>query len=241
MSYSKILTGIFLGTLFSLNAQNNNSEDRLMASAEPSGVIANKIDANTVLYRYTGKTTKKNVKEDSQAETKDEEIGVFNYPHMRPNQGAVLPFEIVFNGVVNSEEGIKAQENYYRNLTLKPESNNIIFQDLETTRERLHAAGIYDSQDLYSFDMPLIAKIVGAGIMVTAKINVTDQKDNGSLKETANSAKGYRTKVDLKIFDKNGKIVYSNSHEPYAATAAESYLTTLGYILKQTPFYHKNQ
>jgi len=238
MYHSKILTGFFLGVFFLANAQNSTTQKKLLATAERPGVITTKAGPNTVLYRYAANTPLANPKNQKSKVLKEDKIEAYTYPKMRAQQGAILPFEIIFNGEIKAEEGILAQEIYYKNLTTKPEKNKIIYQDIETTKERLHAAGIYDANDLHSFDMPLIAKIVGAGVLITATVKV-DTKDSFS-KKTEVTLKEYKTNVVLKIFNRKGMVTFSNTHAPYAATTANSYQTTLDFVMKQTPYYFKN-
>ena len=194
---------------------------------------------NTVVYRYPARAQPRPIEKENLQLSDEENSDSYEYPPMRTLHGAVLPFEIIFDGSVNSEQGNKAQENYYKHLTVKPEQNKIIYQDLETTRERLNAAGIYDAQDLSTFDMPLIAKIVGAGVLITSKITVDAKKTDASLKNNSTSLKEYNTKVILNIYDKNGKAVFTKTEAPYSTTTIDSYQTTLDYVMKQTPYYHK--
>lgn len=239
MNYSKLFTGLFLGMFVFTNAQNNTSQKKLIATAKLPNAITKKIDANTVLYSYPANASLINDKTKTTLVLAEEKIEVFTYPTMRLQQGAILPFEIVYDGDLKAEEGIKAQDNYYKNLALKPELNKIVYQDIETTKERLNAAGIYDANDLESFGMPLIAKIVGAGILVTARIEVETMKNDSSTASNRSPIKEFTTKVVFAIFNSNGKTVYRNIHAPYASTIKDSYQTTLNYLLKQTPFYFK--
>jgi len=248
MNYSKILTGFFLGIFFMANAQNDNSPETLLASGDLPGVTAKKLDPNTVVYSYSTTEPKRNTtepKRNIESESDQTQISKahkddnYQYPTMRAEQGAVLPFEIVFNGSASSKEGIKAQEHYFKSLMTKPEQNRIIYQDMETTRERLNNAGIFDAQDLNYFDMPLIAKIVGAGVLVTAKIIVNNKKGDASSHETSVSSEEYNTKVIFKIYNKNGRPIFTKREAPFTATTKDSYHITLEHLMKQTPYYHK--
>jgi len=236
MKYPKILTGIFLGMFLIANAQNDNSHETLLAGGDLPGVTAKKLGPNTVVYSYSGKAQKNEIESKTEKSFETETNKApnddnYQYPPMRLRQGAVLPFEVVFNGSVNSAEGIQAQENYFKTLMLKPEQNKIVYQDIETTRARLNDAGIYDAQDMNYFDMPLIAKIVGAGVLVTAKINVKNKKDA--------SANEYDTEVIFKIYNPNGKPIFIKREAPFTATTRNSYLTSLDHVMTLTPFYHK--
>jgi len=213
-----------LGVCVMVSAQNNTSQKKLLASADTPGVIAKKVGDNTILYRYAAKTAPKTVKKESLSSSEDTPIETYQYPIMRSNQGAVLPFEIVFN----------------ERLMDKPEKNKIIYQDLETTKERLNAAGIYDANDLNNFGMPLIAKIVGAGVLISANVHIETQTKSSTSMSVTSNAKTYNTKIVFKIYNKNGQAIYSNVHAPFTATTIDSYQTTLDYLRKQTPFYYKN-
>lgn len=241
MNYSKILTGLFLGLFFIVNAQNDNSHETLLAGADLPGVTAKKLDPNTVVYSYSVTEPIRNIESESDQTqiSKAQKDDNYQYPTMRAEQGAVLPFEIVFNGSASSKEGIKAQEHYFKNLMTKPEQNRIIYQDMETTRERLNDAGIFDAQDLNYFDMPLIAKIVGAGVLVTAKITVNNKKGDAFSNETSASSEEYNTEVIFKIYNKNGRPIFTKREAPFTATTKDSYHITLEHLMKQTPYYHK--
>jgi len=176
---------------------------------------------------------------------------------MKSNEGAILPFEFVFDGNSAPEEGFEAQEFYYDNLMRKPERNTISYQDFETTSKRLRLAGINEARDMKDFDMSEIAKIVGAGILVTGKITVdyrsTNSFSSGSTSTKVNtkrkrvesyssdyssSTDEFDTKVLFRIYDKDGAKVMDVKRVPFMASTRNNYVTALNYLMKRKHNYY---
>jgi len=170
----------------------------------------------------------------------------------------VLPFEFILDGTANAEEGKEAQEYYYNNLMRKPERNTIAYQDAETTQKRLRSAGITDALALRDYEMSEIAKIVGAGILVTGKITVDYRSTNSStsgstttkvdpkkkkvksyFNDYSSSRDEYDTHVVFKIYDKEGNKIVDENRSPFLAADRDNYVTTLNYLMKRTPYYQK--
>jgi len=140
----------------------------------------------------------------------------------------------------------------------KPERNTITYQDAELTLKRLRAAGIHQAQDIRDYDMAEIAKIVGAGILVTGKITVdyrsTTSTSSGSTttkvdtkkkkvrsysSDYSTSTDEFNTKVLFRIYDKNGNKIVDVKRVPFMATTRNNYVTALNYLMKRTPYYQK--
>ncbi len=272
MKYSKLLVPIFLGMFLSLSAQ-NATDQILLQNGEVISVHVKKIEPNTITYSYEGEELENVVKKNeiakitfksgreqlfNQSVTKTIKRNDFEYPPMKTNQGAVLPFEFVFDGTAAPEEGLEAQEYYYNNLMRKPERNTITYQDAELTLKRLRAAGIHEAQDMRSFEMTEIAKIVGAGILVTGKITVdyrsTTSTSSGSTttkvdtkkkkvksysSDYSTSTDEFNTKVLFRIYDKNGNKIIDVKRVPFMASTRNNYITALNYLMKRTPYYQK--
>jgi len=243
MNYSKILTSLFLGMFLTANAQNDNSDKNLLAGGEKPEIIARNLDQNTVVYSYSGKAKKNNI-ETKKEETLDKsrvssskKNDVYQYPVMRNKEGAILPFEIIIDGKSKSTLGMMAQEHYFNSLMVEAEKNKIIYQDLETTRKRLNDAGIFDAHDMNYFDRPLIAKIVGAGVLITGKVMINTRKSKETT-DTVNSSEEYNTEVIFTVYNKNGKAIYTKREAPITATTIDSYHATLNHMMKQTPYYY---
>lgn len=269
-----LIFALCLGVLGTLNAQQKEADQLVMIDGESRSVTVKKVEPNTITYSFVGEELEnvvekanvakiifKNGREQAFSEAKAE-TGIrdadFEYPNMKENEGAILPFEFFFDGAPSPEDGFEAQEFYYDNLMRKPERNTIPYQDAETTQRRLRAAGIVEAADMRNYNMSEIAKIVGAGILVTGKIAVdyrsTTTTTTGStttkvdtkkkkVKSYSNdyntSSDEFDTKVDFKIYDLNGDKIVDQSRRPFLASTRNNYITTLNYLMKRTPYYQK--
>lgn len=276
MKYSIILTVFLWGVFFSSNAQ-NASDQLFLTNGESISVKVKKVEPNTITYVYLGEDLENVVEKDNvekiifksgreqQFSTRSKsgsggKSADYEYPLMKSNMGAILPFEFVFDGSPSPEEGIEAQEFYYDNLMRKPERNTIPYQDSETTRKRLRIVGIKNALDIRDYEMEEIAKIVGAGILVTGKITVnyrsTTSTSTGSTTTRIDTKKKkvktyssdyntssdeFNTKVIFRIYDKNGNKVIDETRRPFLATTRTNYITALNYLMKRTPYYQKNR
>lgn len=273
MKYSKLILVFFMGVFFSLNAQ-NAADQIFMTNGESVAAKVKKVSPNTITYTYVGEDLENTVdKEDvakiifksgreqlftaasSNATTRSAD---FEYPPMKANEGAVLPFEFVFDGNAAPEEGIEVQEFYYNNLMRRPERNTISYQDAEITLRRLRTAGITQANDMRDYDMAEIARIVGVGIMVTGKITVdyrsTTSSSLGSTttkvdikkkrvksysSDYSTSTDEFDTKVLFRIYDKNGNKMVDIKRIPFMSTTRNGYVTALNYLMKRTSYYQK--
>ena len=275
MKYSKIIIILFLGIFFSAHAQ-NASDQIFLSNGETIAVKVKKIEPNTITYVYLGEDLENVVEKDnvekiifkSGREQKFSDVSATNlspknadyeYPEMRENQGAILPFEFIFDGSVSPEEGIEAQEYYYRDLQRKPERNTISYQDPEVTWKRLRKVGITEVSQIKNYDIEEIAKIVGVGTLVSSKIVVSyrstvsnssesstvrvDKKNRvrGYSSEYSTSRDEFETMVYFKIYDKNGNKLMDEKRRPFMTAGRTDYILTLSYFLKRTPFYQKKR
>ena len=273
MKNLKTMLFLFMGMFVSLNAQ-NASDQIFMINGETIAVAVKKVEPHTITYSYLGEDLENVVEKEAVAKViyksgreqlfSDSGAGSLNrnadfeYPPMRENAGAILPFEFVFDGQEAPEEGIEAQEYYYNNLMRKPERNTIAYQDAETTLKRLRKAGITQANDMRDYDMSEIAKIVGASILVTGKITVdyrsTTSTSSGSTTTKVNTKKKkvksyssdygtsrdeFNTKVLFRIYDKDGNKIVDVNRVPFLATTRDNYVTALNYLMKRTPYYQK--
>ena len=262
-----------MGMFFSLNAQ-NASDQIYMANGETIAVKVKKVAPNTITYSYVGEDLENVVEKEAVTKiifksgreqiftesntTVANRSADFEYPTMKANEGAVLPFEFVFDGTSAPEEGIEAQEYYYNNLMRRPERNTITYQDAETTLKRLREAGITQANDMRDYEMAEIARIVGAGILITGKITVdyrsTTSSSSGSTttrvdtkkkrvksysSDYSTSSDEFDTKVLFRIYDKEGKKLIDIKRTPFLATTRDNYVTALNYLMKRTPYYQK--
>jgi len=272
MNYSKVIVALIMGVVFSVNAQ-EKSDQLFMSNGEAFDVVVKKVEPNTITYVFTGEEMENIVEKTdvskiifksgreqvfSAANTKGARNIDFEYPPMKDNEGAILPFEFVFDGEAAPEEGIEAQEFYYNNLLRKPERNTISYQDAEITLKRLRAAGITEANHMRDYNMAEIAKIVGAGILVTGKITVdyrsTTSTTSGSTTTRVDTKKKkiktyssdyntssdeFNTKVLFRIYDKDGNKLVDVKRVPFMATTRNNYVTALNYLMKRTPYYQK--
>ncbi|MBU2946866.1 hypothetical protein [Zobellia uliginosa] len=273
MNYSKLVILFFIGLFYSANAQ-NGSDQIFMSNGETIAVKVLRVEPNTITYTYLGEDLENVVEKDevikiifksgreqlfSHTMTGRKSISpTFEYPTMKQNEGAILPFEFVFDGAEAPEEGFEAQDYYYHNLMRRPERNTIAYQDVEITLKRLREAGITKANDMRDYEMTEIAKIVGAGILVTGKITVdyrsTTSSTSGSSTTRVNTKKKkvktyssdystsmdeFDTKVLFKIYNKNGDKIVDVNRVPFMATTRNNYITALNYLMKRTPYYQK--
>ncbi|MEO9891711.1 hypothetical protein [Aurantibacter sp.] len=273
MKLSIVTLVYFLGIVFQANGQ-NASDQIYLGNGEIVEATVKKVEPNTITFSYLGENLE-NIVEKTEVlkivfksgreqafNTSISSKGVvsadFEYPPMKSNEGAILPFEFVFDGAVAPEEGFEAQEFYYNNLMRKPERNTIAYQDPEVTRKRLRNAGITEANHMRDYEMEEIAKIVGAGIMVTGKITVdyrsTTSSSSGSTTTKVDAKKKrvksyssdystsmdeFNTKVLFRIYDKGGNKIVDVKRVPFLATTRDNYVTALNYLMKRTPYYQK--
>lgn len=264
---------LFLGIISTVNAQ-NTSDQIFITNGETIAVKVKQVAPSTITYSYVGEDLENIIEKEAVTKIifKSGREQLFNsailagtkrnmdfeYPQMKANEGAVLPFEFVYDGVSAPEEGIEAQEFYYNNLMRRPERNTITYQDAELTLKRLRLADIMNAYDMRDYDMSEIAKIVGAGILVTGKITVdyrsTTSSSSGSTttkvntkkkkvksyaSDYSNSSDEFDTKVLFRIYGKDGDKIVDIKRVPFMATTRDNYVTALNYLMKRTPYYQK--
>jgi len=270
-----ILLLMLIGPVFTVRSQSENTDRIFFTNGEIHSVIVKQVAPETITYHFVGEELKnvvtktdiekiifKSGREQNftiRANTNNGRRNVaFEYPAMKSNVGAVLPFEFVFDGSPSVEDGFEAQEFYYDNLMRRPERNTISYQDVDVTRRRLRDAGIEVAADMRDFNMDEIARIVGAGVLVTGKITVnyrsTTSTNTGSTttrvdmkkkkvrtysSDYSSSSDEFDTKVDFKIYDKNGHKIIDETRRPFLATTRNNYITALNYLMKRTPYYQK--
>ena len=281
MRYLVLLSAFLISSLTSMYAQEAETDQLFLVNGDQQAVVIKKVEPTTITYCFAGEELENVITKDEVAKIvfKSGREQVFSdvpvasaassggtasrnedyeYPAMEEDQGAVLPFEFVFDGAMSPEEGIQAQEYYYSELMRKPERNTIGYQDLETTRKRLRDAGISEAEDLRAYDMTEVAKILGAGVLVSGKIvvkynrttsrtsesttvKVDEKKKKGSTysSEYNTSEDEFTTRVTFKIYDKEGKVLMNESRNPFLGENRDSYILTLSYLMKRTPFYQK--
>ena len=258
-----------------LNAQELTSDQLFLSNGETYDVTIKKVEPETITYSFIGEDLENVAKKATiekiifksgreqrfsgrQVSQVDAIPADFEYPAMVENEGAVLPFEFIVDGTLNIEEGTEAQEYYYNNLMRRPERNTIAYQEAEITQKRLRAAGITDALSMRNYDMSEIAKIVGAGILVTGKITVdyrsTNSTTSGSTttkvdtkkkkvksysSDYSSSRDEFDTHVVFRVYDMDGNKVMDENRRPFMATTRNNYITALNYFMKRTPYYQK--
>ena len=277
MKITVLTTLLLIGAL--AYGQVDEADQLFLVNGEQQSVVVKKIEPTTITYSFVGEELENVINKDdvakiifksgreqtfseaSPASTSSASASRpddYEYPAMEEDQGAVLPFEFVFDGELSPEEGIQAQEYYYSELMRKPERNTIGYQDIETTRKRLRDASIVKAEDLRAYDMEEVAKILGVGVLVTGKIvvkydrttsyssesttvKVDEKKKKGKAytSEYNTSEDEFNTRVTFKIYDKDGKLLMNQSRAPFMGNNRTSYILTLSYLMKRTPFYQK--
>ena len=254
------------------------TDQLFLTNGEQHSVTVKKVEPTTITYSFAGEELENVVKKENVAkiifksgreqvfsgtppvasESSVSRSDDYEYPAMEEAKGAILPFEFVFDGAPSLEEGILAQEYYYADVMKKPERNTISYQDPETTLRRLREAGIASPDDLRGYEMAEVARIVGAGVLVTGKIvvkynktttrtsesttvKVDEKKKKGKVykSEYNTSTDEFNTRVTFKIYDKDGGLVMNKTRSPFLGTTRESYILTLSYLMKRTPYYQK--
>ena len=269
------ITYFLVITLQSANGQNAEADQLFLLNGDQQSVTVKKVDPETITYSFVGEDLENVIKKDEVAKivfksgreqvfsntpamTEASRSNDYKYPPMEEKMGAVLPFDFVFDDASSPEEGEQAQEYYYSELMRKPERNTINYQDLETTRRRLRDAGIGGADDLQTYDMAEIAKIVGVGVLITGKIvvkydktvsnssesttvKVDDKKNKGKAytNEYSTSRDEFSTRVTFKIYNQDGNKLLEESRVPFLGSTRDSYVSTLSYLMKRTPFYKK--
>ena len=261
----------------SASGQDVEADQLFLVSGEQQSVVVKKVDPETITYSFVGEELENVISKEEVAKIvfKSGREQIFSdtpttttanvsrnedyeYPPMKENTGAVLPFAFIFEGESSPEEGIQAQEYYYSELMRKPERNTIDYQDPETTRRRLRDAGIAEASDLSAYDMTKLAQILGVGVLATGKIivkydktissssesttvKVDDKKKKGKVytSEYSTSRDEFNTRVNFKLYDKDGNKLMEESRVPFLGSTRGSYVTTLSYLMKRTPFYQK--
>lgn len=127
MKYSKIMSTFLLFATCFLNAQENSSDQLYLSNGETFEVNIKKVDPETITYNFIGEDLE-NVVEKANVEKiifksgrKQQFTGIaaletaaipddFEYPTLKSDEGAILPFEFIIDGTVNAEEGTEAQE-----------------------------------------------------------------------------------------------------------------------------------
>jgi len=275
MKYSKVIVLCFIIMFRFMHAQQNASDQLFLANGETLAVTVKKVAPETITYSFTGEDLEnivvkadvvkiifKSGREQQFSGGQPSETASipsdFDYPTMKSNEGAILPFEFIVDGNANSEEGTEAQEYYYNNLMRRPERNTIPYQDVETTQKRLRAAGIVDAFDMRDYEMTEIAEIVGAGILITGKITVDYRSTNSSTSgstttkvdtkkkkvktyssDYSSSTDEYDTHVVFRVYDKDGNKLIDEDRRPFMATTRDNYVSALNYLMKRTPYYQK--
>ena len=279
MRHLALIASFLLIALASTYGQETNTDLLFLVNGDQQSVVVKKVDPTTITYCFVGEELENVINKEEvakiifksgreqrfsnapEASTSASMAPLredYQYPTMEEGQGAILPFEFVFDGELNPEEGSQAQEYYYSELMKKPERNTIDYQPLETTQKRLRDAGIGGAEDLRAHDMAEVANILGVGTLITAKIivkydrtttqtsesttmKVDEKKKKGSTytSEYNTSADEFTTRVTFKIYDKDGKVLMNESRNPFLGITRDSYITTLSYLMKRTPFYRK--
>jgi len=187
-------------------------------------------------------------------------------PEERKNKIAVLPFDYItndpnipvdemhtriqtscLNSIRANTAGLTPQDPMTTNAILA--QHNITGQNLKTIMPKDMAEllgveyvvyGVYDLQNKGTFT-------TGSGATTykekESKSNDKNKKSNSGTAYSSSSTStstNYEARVDLNIYNDQGKSIYAGSREPLLADP-ESYTSTLDYMIKRTPFGTKHK
>lgn len=169
------------------------------------------------------------------------------------NVVAILPFTYIGSGGSRDEKmAIKAQGDCFN--ILKKESSQLILQDPITTNALLIKGGINES-NIVGFTPNDLAQLLGAEYIIyctvtinqrgstTTGTNYFNAKNSGNRTTgfglgSSTSTANFNTNVDMKIYTDQGQNVFAQSHNSFWPNE-NAYETTLKYLIKRTPLYHK--
>jgi TolB-like protein len=186
----------------------------------------------------------------------------------RKNKIAVMPFQFLSNdpGYEQGQMSKRMQANCASSL--RKNTSNILIQDPMTTN-RLLAKNKIDVNDAAAVDPQELAVLLGVEYLVFGAVdvvnkgasstgtNVTTYKDkekqdkDKNTKNTkasgtaitsnnATTTTNYATKVSLDIYTDQGSTYYTKSRSSFGSQI-DSYVSTLDYLIKRTPFGSKNR
>ena len=189
-------------------------------------------------------------------------------PADRKNKIAVMPFQFLSNdpGYESGQMSKRMQANCASSL--RQNTSNVLIQDPMTTN-RLLAKNKIDVNDPAAVDPQELAVLLGVEYLVFGAVdvvnkgatstgsNVTTYKDKEKQDKDKNSkntkASGtsitsnnattttnYATKVSLDIYTDQGSTYYTKSRSSFGSQI-DSYVSTLDYLIKRTPFGSKNR
>jgi hypothetical protein len=169
------------------------------------------------------------------------------------NVVAILPFTYIGSGGSRDEKmSIKAQGDCFN--ILKKESTQLILQDPITTNALLIKGGVTGA-NITGFTPNDLAQLLGAEYVIyctvtinqrgstTTGTNYFNAKTNGNKTSgfglgSSSSTANFNTNVDMKIYTDQGQNVFAQSHNSFWPTE-NAYESTLKYLIKRTPLYHK--
>ena len=129
MKITVLTTLLLIGAL--AYGQVDEADQLFLVNGEQQSVVVKKIEPTTITYSFVGEELENVINKDdvakiifksgreqtfseaSPASTSSASASRpddYEYPAMEEDQGAVLPFEFVFDGELSPEEGIQAQE-----------------------------------------------------------------------------------------------------------------------------------
>jgi len=139
----KYIIVLFIGVTSALYSQ-SNSDQLFLASGETLNVVVKKVVPKTITYVFVGEEMENIVEKEAvlkivfkngreqffnKPSTTTRKIAI-GYPALNANEGAILPFDFIFDGVATKEEGIEAQQYYYKSVMKRPERNSITYRQV---------------------------------------------------------------------------------------------------------------
>jgi hypothetical protein len=181
-------------------------------------------------------------------------------PTERKGKLAVLPFGFVTNDTAIPSDGMSHTLQQSCVDALKHDNARIAVQDPMQTNALLAKNNI-DAKNAVLLDPKDLAGMLGVEFVVYGTTNIvnkgsstygsgsstySDKKDKGKSSGTEYSSNNsttiinYETTVDIKIYNDQGNNTFNNSRQAFG-TQIDSYVETIKYIMKRTPFGSKSK
>lgn len=161
----------------------------------------------------------------------------------RKNKIAVLPFRIIIDKIVASEEEAgKGQNNI--SLLLKDHLGSLELQDVTLTNKTLFKDGITQS-NFKGYSPKEFCEMLGVEFVVQVFTETTSKSvSNSSSSSTINGSrkttfkKSYDSKSQVSIFNDQGATIFNETRKPFfILNEIDSYFASVNYLLKRSPIY----
>jgi hypothetical protein len=161
----------------------------------------------------------------------------------RKNKIAILPFRIIIDKIVASDEDAVKGQNGAREL-LKDHTGTLELQDVNITNSKLFKAGITQA-NFKGYTSKEFCEILGVEFVVQVLAEITSinvSNSNSSSTSGGNTrttfTKSYDAKSQVSIINDQGETVFDETRKPFfVLKEVESYFASVAYLLKRSPIY----